>query len=103
MPDDPREYAAVLYERLHEADAEGWDWIAIEQPPRAKNGRRFAIAWNEPRLPNRDLTEPDSGRGDRTATVREPEFRLQRARFSLRNRPKASNPWRRAVCGSACW
>jgi L-threonylcarbamoyladenylate synthase len=34
MPDDPREYAAVLYERLHEADAQGWDWIAIEQPPR---------------------------------------------------------------------
>jgi L-threonylcarbamoyladenylate synthase len=33
MPDDPREYAAVLYERLHEADAQGWDWIAIEQPP----------------------------------------------------------------------
>jgi L-threonylcarbamoyladenylate synthase len=33
MPDDPRVYAAVLYERLHEADGEGWDWIAIEQPP----------------------------------------------------------------------
>jgi len=33
MPSEPREYAAVLYERLHEADAEGWDWIAIEQPP----------------------------------------------------------------------
>ncbi len=33
MPIEPREYAAVLYERLHEADAEGWDWIAIEQPP----------------------------------------------------------------------
>ncbi len=33
MPADPREYAAVLYERLHEADAGGWDWIAIEQPP----------------------------------------------------------------------
>jgi L-threonylcarbamoyladenylate synthase len=34
MPDNPREYAAVLYERLHTADAQGWDWIAIEQPPR---------------------------------------------------------------------
>jgi L-threonylcarbamoyladenylate synthase len=34
MPDHPREYAAVLYERLHAADAQGWDWIAIEQPPR---------------------------------------------------------------------
>lgn len=33
MPDDPHEYAAVLYERLHQADAEGWDWIAIECPP----------------------------------------------------------------------
>lgn len=34
MPDDPRAYAAVLYERLHDADAQGLDWIAIEQPPR---------------------------------------------------------------------
>jgi L-threonylcarbamoyladenylate synthase len=33
MPTEPREYAAVLYERLHQADAEGWDWIAVEQPP----------------------------------------------------------------------
>ncbi len=33
MPADPHDYAAVLYERLHEADAEGWDWIALEQPP----------------------------------------------------------------------
>ncbi len=33
MPADPREYAAVLYERLHAADAEGWDWIALEKPP----------------------------------------------------------------------
>ncbi len=33
MPANPHEYAAVLYERLHEADAQGWDWIAIEQPP----------------------------------------------------------------------
>jgi len=33
MPTDPREYAAVLYERLHDADAQGWDWIAIERPP----------------------------------------------------------------------
>jgi L-threonylcarbamoyladenylate synthase len=33
MPANPRDYAAVLYERLHEADAQGWDWIAIEQPP----------------------------------------------------------------------
>ncbi len=33
LPNNPREYAAVLYERLHQADAQGWDWIAIEQPP----------------------------------------------------------------------
>jgi len=33
MPDDPREYAAVLYQKLHQADSEGWDWIAVEQPP----------------------------------------------------------------------
>jgi L-threonylcarbamoyladenylate synthase len=36
MPDDPRAYAAVLYERLHEADDQGFDWIAIEQPPRSE-------------------------------------------------------------------
>jgi L-threonylcarbamoyladenylate synthase len=33
MPADARKYAAVLYEKLHAADAQGWDWIAIEQPP----------------------------------------------------------------------
>lgn len=33
MPTDPREYAAVLYERLHQADSEGWDWIAVDEPP----------------------------------------------------------------------
>ncbi|MBV9772109.1 MAG: threonylcarbamoyl-AMP synthase [Bryobacterales bacterium] len=33
MPDNPREYAAILYERLRDADAQGWDWIAIERPP----------------------------------------------------------------------
>lgn len=33
MPSDPREYAAVLYERLHEADGQGFDWIALERPP----------------------------------------------------------------------
>ncbi len=36
MPDDPQAYAAVLYERLHDADAQGLDWIAIEQPPRSE-------------------------------------------------------------------
>jgi L-threonylcarbamoyladenylate synthase len=33
MPADPRAYAAVLYERLHEADTQGWEWIAVERPP----------------------------------------------------------------------
>jgi L-threonylcarbamoyladenylate synthase len=33
MPDNPREFAAVLYAKLHEADRGGWDWIAIERPP----------------------------------------------------------------------
>src|SRR5579871_5209626 len=27
MPADPSQYAAVLYERLHEADSGNWDWI----------------------------------------------------------------------------
>jgi L-threonylcarbamoyladenylate synthase len=36
MPADPRAYAAVLYERLHAADAQGWDWIALEHPPRTE-------------------------------------------------------------------
>jgi L-threonylcarbamoyladenylate synthase len=33
MPADSRAYAAALYERLHEADAQGWEWIAVRQPP----------------------------------------------------------------------
>jgi L-threonylcarbamoyladenylate synthase len=33
MPPDPREYAAVLYRTLHQLDAEGWEWIALEEPP----------------------------------------------------------------------
>jgi L-threonylcarbamoyladenylate synthase len=33
LPADPREYAAMLYETLHRLDAEGLDWIAIEEPP----------------------------------------------------------------------
>lgn len=33
MPADPSRYAAVLYERLHQADSENWDWIEIELPP----------------------------------------------------------------------
>lgn len=33
MPAEPHEFAAVLYQRLHDADVQGWDWIAIEQPP----------------------------------------------------------------------
>jgi L-threonylcarbamoyladenylate synthase len=33
MPSDPRAFAAQLYSALHEADAQGWDWIAIDKPP----------------------------------------------------------------------
>ena len=33
MPDHPGAYAAVLYETLHQADTQGWDWIAVERPP----------------------------------------------------------------------
>ena len=33
LPSDPAGFASALYARLHEADAEGWDWIAIEEPP----------------------------------------------------------------------
>jgi L-threonylcarbamoyladenylate synthase len=33
MPADPRPFAAALYHRLHEADALGLDWIAVERPP----------------------------------------------------------------------
>ena len=33
MPKHPGEYARLLYARLREADAAGWDWIAVEKPP----------------------------------------------------------------------
>jgi L-threonylcarbamoyladenylate synthase len=33
MPDDPRAYAAVLYDTLHRLDARHRDWIAVEGPP----------------------------------------------------------------------
>jgi L-threonylcarbamoyladenylate synthase len=33
MPDEPRAFAAVLYQRLHELDKRGLDWIAVELPP----------------------------------------------------------------------
>ncbi len=33
MPSDADAYAARLYADLHTADAEGWDWIAVEKPP----------------------------------------------------------------------
>lgn len=31
--EDPRAFAAALYQRLHELDAQGLDWIAVEAPP----------------------------------------------------------------------
>lgn len=33
MPADAAGYAARLYSVLHELDAEGWPWIAVEPPP----------------------------------------------------------------------
>ncbi len=33
MPDRATEYAAVLYEVLHQADAGNYDWIAVDLPP----------------------------------------------------------------------
>lgn len=33
MPKEPDAYASVLYGVLHELDTQGWDWIAVEQPP----------------------------------------------------------------------
>jgi L-threonylcarbamoyladenylate synthase len=33
MPVDPHQYAAALFAVLHELDAQGWDWIAVERPP----------------------------------------------------------------------
>jgi L-threonylcarbamoyladenylate synthase len=33
MPADLEAYAHRLYSELHQADGEGWDWIAVIQPP----------------------------------------------------------------------
>ena len=33
MPANPQAYAASLYAELHIADTEGWDWLAVEEPP----------------------------------------------------------------------
>ena len=33
MPPDAQTFAVKLYAELHKADAEGWDWIAVEKPP----------------------------------------------------------------------
>jgi L-threonylcarbamoyladenylate synthase len=33
MPVDVATYANRLYAELHQADNEGWDWIAVIQPP----------------------------------------------------------------------
>ncbi|HEX9117405.1 MAG TPA: Sua5 family C-terminal domain-containing protein, partial [Anaerolineae bacterium] len=35
MPDQARQYAAILYDTLHALDQEGLDWIAIVLPPEA--------------------------------------------------------------------
>jgi L-threonylcarbamoyladenylate synthase len=33
MPAEAAAYAAALYETLHRLDGQGFDWIAVEQPP----------------------------------------------------------------------
>ncbi len=33
MPEDPNAYATKLYAALHDADAQHFDWIAVERPP----------------------------------------------------------------------
>lgn len=33
MPAQPRDYAAALYATLHRCDEQGYDWIAVEEPP----------------------------------------------------------------------
>lgn len=33
MPATPRDYAAALYATLHRCDEQGYDWIAVEEPP----------------------------------------------------------------------
>ena len=33
MPDDPAQYATMLYDTLHRLDEQGLDWIAVERPP----------------------------------------------------------------------
>jgi L-threonylcarbamoyladenylate synthase len=33
LPEDPTAYASYLYAALHAADKQGWDWIAVEEPP----------------------------------------------------------------------
>jgi len=33
MPASPRGYAAALYATLHRCDEQGYDWIAVEEPP----------------------------------------------------------------------
>jgi L-threonylcarbamoyladenylate synthase len=33
MPQPAAEYAAALYDVLHQADEEGYDWIAVDLPP----------------------------------------------------------------------
>jgi L-threonylcarbamoyladenylate synthase len=35
MPEQPDTYAAVLYATLHQVDTQGFNWIAVEQPPLA--------------------------------------------------------------------
>jgi L-threonylcarbamoyladenylate synthase len=43
LPSDAPSYAERLYSALHEADAQGWDWIGIQAPPETE---RWAGIWD---------------------------------------------------------
>lgn len=48
MPGNARDYAAALYAKLHQLDQQGYDWIAVEEPPKASpSGPASAIACAE--------------------------------------------------------
>ncbi len=61
MPSEPKAFAAQLYRKLHEADHESWDWIAIVKPPNTpdwdgNSGPAYKSEYN------RDLIRRSSGR-----------------------------------------
>ncbi len=53
MPADAASYAAVFYDTLHRLDREGWDWIAVEEPPETPE---WAAIWDRLRRAASTLT-----------------------------------------------